>query len=1111
MERYFFHITFILIFSTALTSCVEASTCIPNEIQGCKVCKPDGSGWLDDNSRCASEQICRNGACLENEYEVGVNYHAIGPDFYADNFLGQYNNPQIRRTVIQQLQDMADEGADIIKINFWMTRDKQTHISPLDSTGETYPGEWAKFAFPPTNTEITNLRQFAHDVASIRAKDGHYLKLRVTMLRLWCADFTMGTPETGLGNCNVSQNEYKQRTFKSIDDTINALKDIKNPDGNPVVETIYLDAEIMIGAKSNQEWFLKTFYPYFVSAAKNAGLNPSIYFLAVVDDITMDNNFIDPSYPALNGHRPLYWIYRSLKFMKDQGLPIPNRIDMSCYLDTVNYSADYAVQRVFSDLRMVLPNLGLASNYPIGVAETWHPTDSYKRLQIGQAFAKEYLARGNPKEVIFWTTPDGGGIGVHVGFPFDIKAYQVAAEGVCQSGTILGCKVCKPDGSGWDTKSKCLNVIYLNNNKEAELMVMQTLQGIVAQTNPEIYINSPRQLEGDWVGGYEVWLDNLKNYGYTFNYNNDPWWYIDTYKPQIRGYILFDMHQRSALVAASLAGVLKAVAIDTSLEPAAKQHGLPLILDVRGKDEHWLHDNSGYWNQLNHDELLHVPAYSLNASNDWAWGLNDYAAYRKLFKFSEPGITDFLTKVMKETKPNSPFCFWGSEAGEGYSVLAASNNNLYTTGTYPARDLSVLSQIKVPSTLKQRSHTDSIQNFPDRNVHYVTFVLSDGDSVNNVLTSLNRNNWYNNSARGQFSMGWEMTPSMIDYAPTVLDWYYRNALVAPGKKDNFVAAGGLDYIYADEYPDINTYARLSSEAMGKADMHVMTVYGYRDTTDPKNPSVHMFDPKKLCDPFTAQPNIDGVVVKLGRDWQKWNGLMVLSNGKPCVAAKENLYAAFGHTTKGELVNRLNSAPRDPNLPEGYSYVNIGPWNNPGDPENMTAISLDRLKKEVIDKLDPNVIVVTPEEFIKLIAKNVYKKSCTPNSVSGCSVCDWNGTGWVDDSTKCQAGQACANGQCLANQTRNMDIVSPESCKANNTCSFTIRNCSNGLVLIRNLAGWSIDIRQMVVSGDFPLTFFSSSPYTRSFIPGNNGTVGAVIICLSGGQVEARRKEIAIVS
>jgi len=51
-----------------------------------------------------------------------------------------------------------------------------------------------------------------------------------------------------------------------------------------VVDTIYLEGEVMIGAKANQDWFLINHYPRFVSRVAAAGFKPAVYFIAAASE-----------------------------------------------------------------------------------------------------------------------------------------------------------------------------------------------------------------------------------------------------------------------------------------------------------------------------------------------------------------------------------------------------------------------------------------------------------------------------------------------------------------------------------------------------------------------------------------------------------------------------------------------------------------------------------------------------------------------------------------------------------------------------------------------------------------------------------------------------------
>jgi len=46
------------------TIAVANPVCVSGVADGCRVCKSDGSGWFDDNAKCAAGQICQSGSCV---------------------------------------------------------------------------------------------------------------------------------------------------------------------------------------------------------------------------------------------------------------------------------------------------------------------------------------------------------------------------------------------------------------------------------------------------------------------------------------------------------------------------------------------------------------------------------------------------------------------------------------------------------------------------------------------------------------------------------------------------------------------------------------------------------------------------------------------------------------------------------------------------------------------------------------------------------------------------------------------------------------------------------------------------------------------------------------
>jgi hypothetical protein len=51
--------------------------CFPNSVLGCKVCSADGTAWVDNNAKCAGSQTCSNGTCIAPEEDLTPLYAQI--------------------------------------------------------------------------------------------------------------------------------------------------------------------------------------------------------------------------------------------------------------------------------------------------------------------------------------------------------------------------------------------------------------------------------------------------------------------------------------------------------------------------------------------------------------------------------------------------------------------------------------------------------------------------------------------------------------------------------------------------------------------------------------------------------------------------------------------------------------------------------------------------------------------------------------------------------------------------------------------------------------------------------------------------------------------------
>ncbi len=355
-------------------------------------------------------QVVSSQPVITPGYQVGVNYHSTGSDFDTTSFIKNYHTPATRALVLSQLQSMADSGAEIIKTSLWMVQTPETYSST---------GTW-KLGFPYTTQDLANIKTYSQDVANIVASDGHRLNLQYTMLWLGCADY-VSMSNSALPFCNYSWATFITKGKQAVDDLLNTVSTVTRPDGVKVVKKVYLEGEVMIGAKANQDKFLIDLYPYFLNKASQVGVNGSLYFLVAASEGEILNNeaWTDPDYPAINGHLPLYWVYRSTEFMRKNNLTIPSQLDFSFYPVKANSPYSSLVNAVWDDFAAVYPGVSL------GVAETGYFPNATQRNELGQAFANGFKNKNVPKEVVFWSTPDSGGSGVHSGFPFVFSDYQV--------------------------------------------------------------------------------------------------------------------------------------------------------------------------------------------------------------------------------------------------------------------------------------------------------------------------------------------------------------------------------------------------------------------------------------------------------------------------------------------------------------------------------------------------------------------------------------------------------------------------------------------------------------------------------------------------------------
>jgi protein-tyrosine phosphatase len=488
---------------------------------------------------------------------------------------------------------------------------------------------------------------------------------------------------------------------------------------------------------------------------------------------------------------------------------------------------------------------------------------------------------------------------------------------------------------------KCLYVISENYMSKEEQTMISALQGIVSnKSDQQIYILT--SMEPD----YKVWLQDLNsNYNVKYKTVKDPWVLLSKFKSYINGYILYSNSNLSSINnACSLASLKDSIVIDESLESKVKSYGITnLIEDCRNTDKYWAYNN--LWNSgLNHSTVIEL-------SPEKTMALRDYAIMSKSLIFYEDDINDtsLREKIFNSMDDTSRCLGWGPD--EHTNVSIASRCGVDMIAADWSYNLSVLSSY--PTIVQTQNSNNEFTN--DDNLHYVTFIMSDGDNQQWLLGSnYSSKNWYGSPYRGTFNLGWSISPSLYYLAPTVFNYYYKSASSSQYADNYLVSPSGNGYIYPSKFPinKLDNYTKRLNEYMKKVDQNYVLIL-----------DDDAFYKKDLWDRYTDHSNIDGLFYLNYKKNNEYDGEIIWSNNKPIVSCRDLLWN--GLENEEDLIKNINSRVEsgytDITNPNSYTFVYVHVWSK----------TMDNVEY-VVNKLNdnPKVKIVTPDTFMKLIKENI---------------------------------------------------------------------------------------------------------------------------------------------
>ncbi len=306
-------------------------------------------------------------------------------------------------------------------------------------------------------------------------------------------------------------------------------------------------------------------------------------------------------------------------------------------------------------------------------------------------------------------------------------------------------------------------------------------------------------------------------------------------------------------------------------------------------------------------------------------------------------------KIFSTMEKDSICLGWGPD--EFINVSTTSKYGISMVAADWSYNLTVLSSF--PSLPMNQKTLKNIPN--EKNVHYVTFIMSDGDNQQwNLGTNYGSHKWYGSPDKGKFNLGWSLSPSLYYLAPTVFNLYYESAANGSSNDYFIVPPSGNGYMYPSKFDEntLGIYINRLNDYMKKVDQKYIAII---DDSSFKN--------TELWRKFNVKPNIRGLYYLDYHKHDEYQGEIIWSNNKPIVSCRDLLWDNIESEEQlaTNINERINSGQLDINNPNSYTFVYVHAWSK----------SLSNIER-VVDKLNenPKVRVVTPGAFMELIKKNV---------------------------------------------------------------------------------------------------------------------------------------------
>jgi hypothetical protein len=503
--------------------------------------------------------------------------------------------------------------------------------------------------------------------------------------------------------------------------------------------------------------------------------------------------------------------------------------------------------------------------------------------------------------------------------------------------------------------AKHILAVDLDTLRDDERIALACLQGLTSRKRPEIWLSLSNE------NGY-FWLDVHKKQGYidSFEYIQDWKSLFKKFAGSFKGGIIpDDKLYRGNIIAANAAACEDYIIVSGRL---AQELGIEIKMDLRGKFNTYADGMSWVWDNYSDElsrhlcDVIHESRLANTAfAYDIQWkALMFWIAGPKdaVLPGADPiAETQVMERIFAETAPNTAMLGfpWNGEGvglGEvgGTSFCGGFGKSLVCTDHLP--NLCITSGVVTPPLKQQKQPpTPKLEN----DKIYIALVNSDGDNQNLWLVYFK--NYIESKYYGDFPFSFGMGPAIHDLQPAVAQWYYDNA--APTTE--FISdVSGIGYMRPDDYA-----ARFADKE---------TVYkGFLDWTARY---LKLMDMKTLRTVGGGDESLRAYIKSLGfmhsvfADMGRYSGFSGYEN---LTYTLEGMPVFRCHTTwdrgsKGIIQDvRQQVGDHRPAFVNALAHC----WS---------ITSIDVAKRDFVDQMDKDMILVTPSQLADLYTQ--YKKSKT---------------------------------------------------------------------------------------------------------------------------------------